>query len=268
MEGGAGTMLDRMRHLLSQDVLANISFLKMIDTYGEDVQFKLVERDGEWAAWLLLPTWHSSYDSAVYPKVEFVVYMGCSGDFRLLQEVVSDIPRGKRCVFKVQKCEYRAVLETVFRLQKVREFISYTSGSDSVMSYSPDVVEGACLEELLFSLWSMNGYSRHEIQGYFEQGARAYSILESGILVSTCLVFQNYSRIWEVGAVYTVEQYRGKGYAKKVVESAISRLMSRGLIPRYQVVDGNIESIRLAESIGLRKFVVLEHLMMEDNLIC
>jgi RimJ/RimL family protein N-acetyltransferase len=253
---------------LSQDVFANISFLKMIDTFGDDVPFKLIERNGEWAVWLLVPTWRSPYDSAVYPKAEFVVYMGCSGDFRLLQEVVSDIPRGKRCVFKVQKCEYRAVLETVFQLQKVREFISYTSGLDSVLSYSPDVVEGACLEELLFSLWSKNGYSRHEIQGYFEQGARAYSILESGVPVSTCLVFQNYGRIWEVGAVYTVEQYRDKGYAKKVVKSAISRLMSRELTPRYQVVSENTASIRLAESIGLRKFVVLEHLMMEDNLIC
>ncbi|MCC2685389.1 MAG: hypothetical protein K0R75_2288, partial [Paenibacillaceae bacterium] len=189
-------MLDRIRSLLSQDVFANISFLKMIDTCGDDVPFKLVERGGEWAAWLSVPTWRSPYDSAVDPETEFVVYIGCSEDLRLLQEVVSEIPRGKSFVFKVQRPDFRRVLEKTFQLRKVREFISYTSGLDSVLSYSPNVVEGACLEELLFSLWSKNGYSRHEIQGYFEQGARAYSILESGVPVSTCLVFPNYGRIW------------------------------------------------------------------------
>jgi RimJ/RimL family protein N-acetyltransferase len=255
-----------MRHLLSQDVFANISFLKMIDTCRDDVPLKLVERGGEWAVWLLLPTWRSSFDLAVYPETEFVVYLGCSGDLELLQEVIREIPRGRSFVFKVRRQEYLRVLEEIFPLRKVREFISYTSGS--VFSYSPDVVESKRFDERLFSLWSRNGYSRQEIQGYFEQGARAYSILMSGVPVCTCLVFRNYGRVWEVGAVYTPEEFRGRGYAKKVVGAAISRLMSRGLIPRYQVVGGNIESIRLAESIGLRKFAVLEHLMMEDNLIC
>ena len=52
---------------------------------------------------------------------------------------------------------------------------------------------------------------------------------------------------------------RRKGYARLLVECALHTLALRQCIPRYQVHEDNHASIRLAETIGLRWFVTMEH---------
>jgi RimJ/RimL family protein N-acetyltransferase len=45
------------------------------------------------------------------------------------------------------------------------------------------------------------------------------------------------------------------------VRTALAELGGRGLLPRYQVHDDNIASIRLAESIGLTRFLEITHFL-------
>jgi hypothetical protein len=43
------------------------------------------------------------------------------------------------------------------------------------------------------------------------------------------------------------------------VETALSALSDARRVPRYQVLEDNVASIQLAESIGLERFVTVEH---------
>ena len=72
---------------------------------------------------------------------------------------------------------------------------------------------------------------------------------------SVCFAFKNHGRIWEVGGVVTPVQYRGQGLAAKVVRSSLAELQRRRLVPRYQVNEDNLPSLRLAASVGLRQFL-------------
>jgi ribosomal protein S18 acetylase RimI-like enzyme len=54
-------------------------------------------------------------------------------------------------------------------------------------------------------------------------------------------------------------QHRGLGLASRVVRSAMAELQRRRLVPRYQVNEDNLPSIRLATSVGLRQFLQLTH---------
>ena len=77
--------------------------------------------------------------------------------------------------------------------------------------------------------------------------------------MSTCFVFKNYADIWEIGGVYTASAYRRQGLGTRIVKTAIRTLRDRAKRPRYQVLETNEASIRLAESLGLERFVTTEH---------
>jgi RimJ/RimL family protein N-acetyltransferase len=80
-----------------------------------------------------------------------------------------------------------------------------------------------------------------------------------------CFAEQIYTGIWEIGGVYTAPEHRRKGYARQVVLAALAQLKARLLRPRYQVREDNLASCRLAESIGLVPFVVVEHFIPFDT---
>ena len=70
---------------------------------------------------------------------------------------------------------------------------------------------------------------------------------------------------WKIGGVYTAPEHRRKDYARQVVLAALAQLKARLLRPRYQVREDNLASCRLAESIGLVPFVVVEHFIPFDT---
>lgn len=85
-----------------------------------------------------------------------------------------------------------------------------------------------------------NGYSPEEVTGYISRGARWFGIARTGELISACLVFPNYERIWEIGGVFTHPAFLGQGYAKSVVLAALEYLLLNGHRPRYQFREDNI----------------------------
>jgi len=76
---------------------------------------------------------------------------------------------------------------------------------------------------------------------------------------SACIAFENHRQIWEVGGVVTPTPHRGRGFAARVVRTALAELQRRKLVARYQVNEDNLPSIRLATSVGLRQFLQLTH---------
>ncbi len=258
-------LIHKIKQLLEERLLENITLLKMIDVYGDELQANLVQHGAEWGLTLVLPAKLSPYDAAAYPGAQAVIFMAGTSE-QPLREALEQLPAYDAQVLKIQNELYQTIAGKYFRLERKRSFLSYTSRADASFLHDADVVEESAPNERLMALWQRNGYERSEISSWFERGARSYSIYVEREPVSSCLTFPNYGRVWEVGAVHTLEPYRGQGLAKKAVSTALSRLLGRGLIPRYQVVEDNLPSIGLAESLGLVPFVRLDHFFAERRM--
>ncbi|HLM12907.1 MAG TPA: GNAT family N-acetyltransferase, partial [Reyranella sp.] len=61
---------------------------------------------------------------------------------------------------------------------------------------------------------------------------------------SACIAFENHRQIWEVGGVMTPTPHRDRGFAARVVRTALAELQRRKLVARYQVNEDNLPSIR------------------------
>nr|WP_229521855.1 GNAT family N-acetyltransferase [Paenibacillus monticola] len=169
------------------------------------------------------------------------------------------LPVQAKLVFKLQEEEYRVALAEHFSLHKVRGFISYSTPAGQVFPQDIETVLNHSIDERLIPLWEANQYNIEEITEYFQEGAFSVSVFQEGVAVSTCLAFRNTKLIWEIGAVHTVESARRQRLAQNVVRTAIFHTLNRGYIPRYHVLEDNYASIQLAESIGLKPAVKLEH---------
>jgi len=99
----------------------------------------------------------------------------------------------------------------------------------------------------VLDLFESQGHSREWLCPLLSSGhAFACALEQDRHPRAVCLAFQNHRRIWEVGGVVTPVQHRGQGLASRVVRSSLAELRRRGLVPRYQVNEGNLPSIRLA----------------------
>lgn len=250
----------RIIALLEKDCLANITLLKMIQTYGDAITSYLIEADNDaWGILLLLPIEAYPYDQQTYPGMDYVVFMDYTSD-EIFPQLVEHIPAETNLVFKLHRENSKRRIAQLFPLESARTFYSYTAPEAVEFSYDGDVVINGHLDERLLPLWLNNGYLTEEIEQYFQYGAFAFAVFQEEIPVSAALAFKNYKDIWEVGAVHTLEAWRGRGFAKRIVCAALQHIMKRGLTPRYHVLGTNLASIKLAESIGLTPFMKLEHL--------
>jgi RimJ/RimL family protein N-acetyltransferase len=238
---------------LKSDPLKYVVHLKMLAAFAARMRWH-GSREG-YA--LLLPTRVFPYDARTYPDVEWVVLLAAdSGE--AADQLIGQLPRGERLVFKlVDELTREAVLRAL-PARRVTSFVSFTAqGGDFPLD--PAVAVSARLDERLLPCFQSNGYTQPELEQYFSQGSLSFSLFAGDEPLSTCLIFKNYERIWEIGGVYTRPDQRRRGLARQVVAAALHELLAWDLIPRYQVKESNTASIRLAEALGLRRFVTTEH---------
>lgn len=250
--------MDKVVTLLEQDALTNLTLLKMLEAYGKQMDIYFASEDGEQAALLLLPTAACAYDRNTYPDTDYVIFMEYTGQ-SLPSKLAERIPAGGKAVFKLQRERYARDLASQLPLKRTRGFISYTAPKDAVYECSEEAEIGYTYDDELASLWSANGYEKDELEAYFRGGAFSCCLRAGGEAVSSCLVFPNYRRIWEIGALHTRENWRGRGFARKIVETALHHTMRLGRTPRYHVLETNHASMKLAEAAGLKPFMRLEH---------
>ncbi len=242
---------------LKTDVLKHIVHLKMIEAYAEHITCRYEGRGTQAGALLLIPTPVSPYDAKAYPDSEFVVLLAGS-DRETIDRLVRYIPRQKNLVFKLVDDMTKGAVLQAFPSRRATAFVSYTAGERRFHPH-PSVVTSVAFDERTLPCYQSNGYTLAEMEGFFKHGALSFSIYDGDQPLSTCFTFRNYDKIWEVGGVYTEPAQRRKGLARLVVETALDAVLSRGYIPRYQVAETNIPSMRLAETLELTRFVVAEH---------
>ncbi|WP_340023775.1 GNAT family N-acetyltransferase [Paenibacillus sp. FSL K6-1096] len=249
---------EAMMGRLRQNPLKNITLLKMLTAYHAQIDSVLIEQEQDWGVLLLMRAGTFGYDQRTYPEADTVVLMDYSSP-EVFPALLERLPREAKLVFKLQEQAYRQALEPYFTLRRVRSLYSYSTDGGPGFRVDEDCILSESVDERLLPLWMANDYTMEELRHYFEEGAFSVSLFDGDTPLSTCIVYRNEERVWEIGAVHTAEEARQRGLAQRVVRTAVVHTLDRGYIPRYQVLESNLASIRLAESIGLTRAVTLEH---------
>ena len=242
---------------LSTDIPLHISHLKMLKTYQDSITYKIIEGRSGWAVSMLIPISISSFDLAAYPKAKYIVYIAGSAE-KLIDDVISELPEDVDLVFKISESRDINLVNKRFDVRYIKSFITY-SCEESINAKCDKVIISQNIDNRLLPLWYKNGYSMQSIKNYFQNGAKSFALYEDENPISTCIIFPCYNNIWEIGAVHTIQKARCKGYAKIVVSTAVNDVIKAGYKPIYQVVQTNIPSSRLADSIGLKVIMKLDH---------
>jgi len=244
---------------LKQDPLRNIVSLKMLTAYPAAIETHYHEAGTEAAALLLFPTSAFAYDRATYPDLDLVVLLSATTPLAA-SALLAYIPLEKKLIFKLMDVAVRDLLAEHFVLQRVTAFLSYTATTSERFTPHADIVVADQVDERLYPYFAEQGHDQTELARYFGNGqGRAFTLYGEGEPIAACFTYQNFENVHEIGGVFTLPSARRKGYAQKVVETAVHLLLRRGCLPRYQVHERNQPSIALAERIGLTPFVTVEH---------
>lgn len=244
---------------LEREPLRNIVLLKHIDAFRDHVSVAQVSTARRCATLVLLDTSASAYDRETYPEAAFVALIS-SDDPELTRRLIGSVPRQRPVVFKLAGDADRDVVAEHFSISRATSFLSFTAGEPSAFRADEKVSVTTSASDAVLDLFESQGHSRQCLCPLLSSGLAFACVLERDHEPrSVCLAFQNHRHIWEVGGVVTPAQHRGQGLASRVVRTSLAELQRRGLVPRYQVNEDNLPSIRLATSTGLRQFLQLTH---------
>ncbi|MFE0753549.1 GNAT family N-acetyltransferase [Inquilinus sp. NPDC058860] len=249
--------MDDVIDALARDPLRNIVLLKHLEAFPGDTRVHHVRGTAGAATLVLLSAAASAYDRQAYPEVEYSAVIS-SDHPDLTAGLLPYVPRGVGVVFKLMNDADRDVVGAAYSLRRATSFRSFTAET----AFTPDERVRITIrpDEVAFSLFEAQGHARGWLRSLLESGRAFVAVLERDRnVLAACFAFQNYGRVWEVGGVCTPAEFRRQGHARRVVRTALAELGRRGLIPRYQVHERNEASTRLAESIGLKQFLITTH---------
>lgn len=247
---------------LARDPLHNVVLLKQLLSFPDHVRVHRATGSRGTATLVALDVSASAYDRHAYPDARIAAFIA-SDHPDLTASLLSHLPDRTGIVFKLSRPDDLAAVERRFAVTRRTAFISFTSSCPVV----PALVESepvarvvSALDDATFDLLEAQGHERCWLEPRLRDGKAFACVLErdDGV-ASACFAFENFAPVWEVGGVLTVPSHRRRGHATRVVRRALAELADRGLTPRYQVEEGNLPSIRLAESVGLVPFVTIAH---------
>lgn len=244
---------------LEREPLHNIVLLKHIEAFPRHVSAVQVLAETNLATLVLLNTSASAYDRETYPEAAFVALIS-SADAGLTRRLMKSVPDHGPAVFKLDSDADREVVADHFSLSRATSFLSFTADATPIFAGDEKVSVSTSPSDEALSLFEAQGHPRAWLRPLLASDRAFTCVLEqTGETRSACIAFENYRHIWEVGGVVTPPQHRGQRLASRVVRSALAELRRRSLVPRYQVNEDNLPSIRLARSVGLHQFLRLTH---------
>jgi GNAT superfamily N-acetyltransferase len=254
------TDTQRAIELLRADLLRNIVPLKMLSLYPGAARCHYQQDAHGAAALVLLPTDASPYDRQTYPDVDYVVLIGATSQ-GALAELLTQVPRDASLVFKLSRSADHTTVASQLALRRVTAFHSYTTAAGQRYERDPAVRVADQIDQACLPLLADAGHAPADLAHYFAAGALALAMYAADEPPAVCFAHQNFETIYEIAGVYTRPTARRQGLGRRLVAAVLHELAARGLTPRYQVHEHNSPSIALAESLGLRRFVTIEHWM-------
>lgn len=245
---------------LEREQLRNIVLLKHLEAFPDHTTVYRVERDDGVATLVLLEVAASAYDRRTYPGARFAALISSDAP-DLTRELLAAVSRDDGVVFKLSSDADRDVVAARFpHLQRTTAVLSFTAASG--FEQDDQVRVTAEPTDTMYAFFESQKHGRAWLEPLLQSGRAFTCVIEKeGQPLSVCFAFENYRKVWEVGGLFTPPEARGHGHAARVVRTALAELARRGLTPRYQVHDDNVPSIRLAESIGMQRFLEITHFL-------
>ncbi|POR48906.1 GNAT family N-acetyltransferase [Bosea psychrotolerans] len=262
----------RSEHAISDKVLAvlrrapldNVVLLKFLLASPQAASVHQIVRGDDAATLLLLDHRFSDFDRETYPAASASALIASTNP-ELTQDLLAFVPRRETLVFKLANEADRSVVAAEFPLERRTAFLSYTA------TIMPALDTGADIETTTaktpFEILAAQGHSAEWLGPLIASGRAFICVLRAGSRpLSACFAFQIDGPVWEVGGVYTQPAERGKGLAYRIVHTALAELQRRGHVARYQVSEENTASIRLAESLGMKRYLTLTHYLSAPDM--
>ncbi len=231
--------------------LAHLKYLPLADTWQ-------TQADGSTGVLLSYPTESVAWDQYLYPETQWIL-LPVAEDEAAAQRVLAYVRAqfSGSVAFKISDEATRGVFSAALDMTPTRSYHSFSTPAGAVFNTDAAVLQTQTPDATLRRRLAIDGYSEADVAHYFEAGACAFALAEH--YVCTCMAFPNTESIWEIGALFTQEAYRGRGYARRVVSTALAYLLARDLTPRYQSSAENAASLGVARSLGLTLCMRLEH---------
>ncbi len=229
--------------------------LKYMHLYGDSIACTFMEQDDKVAVMLRYPSGRVVWDATAYPTTEQVL-LPVANDAEMARLLLTNMRQEglfeRSQAIKFSDAETEAIFKAAIPLQFARSLTSYTSAAGVRFEPHPQVVVEHQPNEAHMAAFIDNGYSAEEIAADFAKGAVLFSLYDDDQrLLSSCMTYQNFDDLWEVAGVHTADSARRKGYARRVVQTALAHVLEMGRIPRYHVEDVNTASHQLARGLGL-----------------
>jgi ribosomal protein S18 acetylase RimI-like enzyme len=255
------TEIIRAHEILRRDPLKNVVLLKFLDmALGRSNLHQVVDGD-DVASLLLVDHRFSSFDQRAYPTARVSVVISSTRP-ELTREVLVFAPRGEPLIFKLTDEADRLVVAEEFPLKRRTAYHSYTSSRFAVAAPGADVE--FALSDALSRMFMAQDHDPEWLGSMIGRNRAFISVVkEDSQPLSACFAFHIDGAIWEIGGVYTIPTRRGEGLGSRAVRTALAELARRRCVPRYHVAEENTASIRLAESLGMTRFLTLTHYLSE-----
>lgn len=176
--------------------------------------------------------------------------------------VVSYSPKHAAFIETLKGCGIHEIVERVNHMYKIKNMQLMIFHDETVTQYGDARIlrdTDYPLYETFFCAANHTASPGGWLYEYFaEKTAKEYMVgyIKNGRLVSVCdapdMPYME-DKIQHTG-IETLEEERKKGYAKCVTALAAHHLMENGICPQWECNGNNIASIKLAESIGYRKY--------------
>ncbi len=260
---------ERAQTFFHTDPLKYLVHLKYMHLYGDSITCTFMERDSKVAALLRYPSKRVVWDATAYPMTEQVL-LPAANDAGMARLLLNDMRQDglfeRSHVIKFSDAETEAVFKAALPLQFARSLTSYTSAPDARFERDPQVVIETQPNESHMAAFIDNGYSAEEIAADFAKGAVLFSLYDDHQkLLSSCMTYQNFDALWEVAGVHTANAARRKGYARRVVQTALAHVLEMGCIPRYHAEDVNTASHELVQGLGLKPCLHFKHYVYQPS---
>jgi len=251
-------VLDRLR----QEPLKNLIILKFLLGQAEGVCGWQILESGKTATLLMVETRFSAFDKVAYPDT-FASIIIVSDAPHLTELLLEHVPRHANLVFKLSSEQDHAVVTRYFPLERQIAYLSYTV-EDSASAPGQATISHNHDSDA-FALFKAQGHDPAWIGRLLAEGKAFLSVIKDfddqaqPVTLAACFAFEIDGALWEIGGVYTSPTARRSGYGRRVVDAAIRELSRCVRIPRYQVAEDNVASIKLAQALGMSRFLTLTH---------
>lgn len=251
----------RIMAYLARDPLRNLTALKYCETYPNDVVCYYHAENGTEGTLLLLPVAVSAIDRLSYPDYQWLAILSVT-QRSAAEALLPYVPSTQPVVIKTSDPYSRSLVQNQRGVRYARSLYAYTTRAHEAYTPSADVAIVSEPDPRCIDMWTADGYAEAEIDAHFARGALAFTMYQHAQPVSTCFAYPNYQRIWEVTGLHTLESERKHGLGRRVIQTALHRLLQDAYVPRYQVEHTNYASIRLAESLQMERALQMDHYML------